>query len=149
MPLSHSAALDANRPASDVSSDRSRADVVRGLVLTTGERIWYVVQCIAFGAGYFAKVPTKKALSEAGLTHMTAAEQFWYVLQCIAFGAGYFAKVPTRKAVSDVGLLRMTDAGQFWYVLQCIAFGAGYFAKVPVKKAFSELAEIPKPAAAH
>ena len=25
--------------------------------LTTWERIWYVIQCIAFGAGYFAKIP--------------------------------------------------------------------------------------------
>jgi hypothetical protein len=71
--------------------------------LTAAEQFWYVLQCIAFGAGYFAKVPVKKALSEVGLAQMTGAEQFWYVLQCIAFGAGYFAKVPVKKALSEVG----------------------------------------------
>ena len=34
------------------------------LRLTAAEQFWYVLQCIAFGAGYFAKVPVKKALSE-------------------------------------------------------------------------------------
>jgi hypothetical protein len=77
--------------------------------LTAAEQFWYVLQCIAFGAGYFAKVPVKKALSEAGLAQMTGAEQFWYVLQCIAFGAGYFAKVPVKKALSE--LTSISDAG--------------------------------------
>jgi hypothetical protein len=53
-------------------------------------------------SGYFAKVPVKKALSEAGLAERTGAEQFWYVLQCIAFGAGYFAKVIHKKALSEM-----------------------------------------------
>jgi len=75
------------------------------LRLTAAEQFWYVLQCIAFGAGYFAKVPVKKALSEAGLAEMTGAEQFWYVLQCIAFGAGYFAKVPVKKALSELAQL--------------------------------------------
>src|SRR6266568_6930300 len=72
------------------------------LRLTAAEQFWYVLQCIAFGAGYFAKVPVKKALSEVGLAEMTGAEQFWYVLQCIAFGAGYFAKVPVKKALTEM-----------------------------------------------
>ena len=76
--------------------------VVGRLRLTAAERFWYVLQCITFGAGYFAKVPVKKALSEAGLAEMTGAEHFWYVLQCITFGAGYFAKVPVKKALSEV-----------------------------------------------
>jgi hypothetical protein len=76
--------------------------VVGRLRLTAAEQFWYVLQCIAFGAGYFAKVPVKKALSEVGLAEMTGAEHFWYVLQCIAFGAGYFAKVPVKKALSEV-----------------------------------------------
>jgi len=76
--------------------------MARTVRLTAAESFWYVVQCIAFGAGYFAKVPVKKALSEVGLVEMTGAEQFWYVLQCIAFGAGYFAKVPVKKALSEV-----------------------------------------------
>jgi hypothetical protein len=71
--------------------------------LTAAEQFWYVLQCIAFGAGYFAKVPVKKALSEIGLAEMTGAEQFWYVLQCVAFGAGYFAKVPVKKALTELG----------------------------------------------
>jgi hypothetical protein len=32
--------------------------------MTDAEQFWYVLQCIAFGAGYFAKIPHKKALSE-------------------------------------------------------------------------------------
>lgn len=28
------------------------------------QQFWYVLQCIALGAGYFAKLPTAKALSE-------------------------------------------------------------------------------------
>jgi hypothetical protein len=38
--------------------------VVRKTALTTWEGFWYVLQCIAFGAGYFAKIPTAKALTE-------------------------------------------------------------------------------------
>ena len=78
------------------------ATIARTVRLTAAESFWYVLQCIAFGAGYFAKVPVKKALSEVGLAQMTGAEQFWYVLQCIAFGAGYFAKVPVKKALSEM-----------------------------------------------
>ncbi len=32
--------------------------------LTGWEQFWYVVMCVFFGAGYFAKIPTAKALSE-------------------------------------------------------------------------------------
>ncbi len=36
-----------------------------GLASTTSaEQFWYYVQCVAFGAGYFSKVISKKALSE-------------------------------------------------------------------------------------
>ena len=61
--------------------------------------------CIAMGGMYFAKVPAKKALEEAGLAEMTAAEKFWYVLQCIFFGAGYFAKLPVKKALTEAAML--------------------------------------------
>jgi hypothetical protein len=71
---------------------------------TAAERFWYVLQCIAFGAGYLAKIPAKAALRDAGLVKLTGAEQFWYVLQCIAFGGGYFAKVITKKALSEVAI---------------------------------------------
>lgn len=70
--------------------------------LTAAEQFWYLLQCIAFGAGYLSKVPVKKALSEVGLAEMTSAEQFWYILECIAFGAGYFTKVPVKKALSEM-----------------------------------------------
>lgn len=80
------------------------ATIARAARLTAAESFWYVLQCIAFGAGYFAKVPVKKALSEVGLAEMTGAEQFWYVLQCIPFGAGYFAKIPVKKALSELAL---------------------------------------------
>lgn len=78
------------------------ATIARTVRLTAAESFWYVLQCIGFGAGYFAKVPVKKALAEAGLAELTGAEQVWYVLQCIAFGAGYFAKVPVKKALSEM-----------------------------------------------
>ena len=74
----------------------------RQLVLTTAEGFWYVLMCIGFGAGYFAKIPAKRALQDSGLAQMTAAESFWYVLMCIAFGGGYFAKIPVKKALSEM-----------------------------------------------
>jgi hypothetical protein len=74
----------------------------RATGLTAAGAFWYIVQCIAFGAGYFAKVPAKKALQDFGMAQMTAAEQFWYVLMCIGFGAGYFAKLPVAKALSEM-----------------------------------------------
>jgi hypothetical protein len=76
--------------------------------LTGAQQFWYVLQCIAFGAGYFAKIPAKKALADFGMAELTSAERFWYVLQCIAFGAGYFAKLPTAKALSEMPQFRST-----------------------------------------
>jgi hypothetical protein len=70
--------------------------------LTGAQQFWYVLQCIAFGAGYFSKIPAKKALADFGMAEMTGAEKFWYVLQCVAFGAGYFAKLPVAKALSEM-----------------------------------------------
>lgn len=70
--------------------------------LTAAEKFWYVLQNIGFGAGYFAKIPAKKALHEVGLAEFSGWEQFWYVLQCIAFGWGYFAKIPVKKALTEV-----------------------------------------------
>ncbi len=112
--------------------------VVR-LRLTGAEQFWYVMECIAFGTGYLAKVPMKKALKDAGLTEMTGAEGVWYIVLCIMFGAGYFAKIPVKKALNESGLTERTGAEQFWYVVQCILFGSGYFAKVPMKKALSDV----------
>jgi hypothetical protein len=40
--------------------------IVSKIRLTAAEQFWYVRQCIAFGAGYFANVPVKKALAELG-----------------------------------------------------------------------------------
>lgn len=71
--------------------------------LSTAEKFWYVLGCIAAGAYYFAKIPAKKAFVEAGLKNeLTSAEAFWYILMCIFFGAGYFAKVPVKKALSEL-----------------------------------------------
>jgi len=78
------------------------AAIIRMVRLTAAESFWYVLGCVWFGAMYLAKVPVKKALSEAGLVQLTSAEQFWYVLQCVAFGAGYLAKVPLKKALSEI-----------------------------------------------
>ena len=75
-----------------------------GVHLSAAASFWYILQCIAFGAGYLAKVPAKKALTEAGKAEMTAAEKFWYVVMCIGFGSGYFAKLPVKKALSEAWL---------------------------------------------
>lgn len=78
------------------------ASTIRKTALTTWEGIWYVFMCIAFAAGYFSKIPAKKALKDFGLTEMTGAEHFWYILTCIGFGAGYFARIPFAKALSEL-----------------------------------------------
>ncbi len=70
--------------------------------LTSMESFWYFLQCICFGAGYFAKIPTKKAMSERELVSMSAAESFWYVVLCLCFGLGYFQKVIVKKALSEI-----------------------------------------------
>jgi hypothetical protein len=77
-------------------------EFARKTALTTWEGVWYVLMCIGFAAGYFAKVPAKRALQDFGLVKMTSAEQFWYVLMCIGFGMGYFAKIPVAKALTEV-----------------------------------------------
>jgi hypothetical protein len=77
--------------------------------LTAAEKFWYVLMCIGFGAGYFAKIPSKKAMSDFGLCELTSAEAFWYILMCIAFGGGYFAKIPTAKALSELEQFRRGD----------------------------------------
>jgi hypothetical protein len=79
---------------------------VRKTGLTAAEKFWYVLGCIPFGAMYFAKIPSKKALADFGMAELTAAESFWYVLMCIPFGAGYFAKIPTAKAISELAQFR-------------------------------------------
>jgi hypothetical protein len=76
--------------------------LLRKTSLTAAEQFWYILMCIGFGAGYFAKIPAKKAMHDFGLAEMTAAEKFWYVLMCIPFGAGYFAKVPVAKAITEM-----------------------------------------------
>jgi hypothetical protein len=70
--------------------------------LTSAQQVWYTLQCIYFGMGYFAKIPAKKALEDYGMAQLTSAEQFWYTVQCVFFGAGYFAKLPTAKALSEM-----------------------------------------------
>lgn len=78
------------------------AQAIRKTAVTTWEGIWYVLMCIGFGAGYFAKIPAKKAMADFGLVEMTSAESFWYVIQCVMLGSGYFMKIPTAKALSEL-----------------------------------------------
>jgi hypothetical protein len=66
------------------------------------ETFWYYLQCLCFGAGYIAKIPMKKALSERNLVTMSAAENIWYVILCLCLGAGYFQKVIVKKALSEI-----------------------------------------------
>ena len=112
--------------------------------MTSGEKTWYTILCILCGAGYFAKLPTVKAISEtpqfvATGQGLTSAGRFWYLLGCLAYGANYFAKVSSKKALSDFSLAGLTSTEATWYTILCIAFGFGYFAKVPVAKAVSEM----------
>lgn len=69
--------------------------------LTSMEVFWYYLQCLFFGAGYFAKIPLKKAMSERELSAMTPAENIWYVLGCLCFGVSYFQKVIYKKALAE------------------------------------------------
>jgi hypothetical protein len=95
----------------DVPNGGSGAIVPGGrLQLTAAEKFWYILLCIDFGAGYIAKVPTKKALSDVGLVEMTSGENFWYLILCIWFGIGYLAKVPTKRALADAGRTKLTGA---------------------------------------
>jgi hypothetical protein len=94
-----------------VSADVGLVQRQRAFPLTGAEQFWYVLQCVALGAGYFGKVPMKKALSDISLARMTDAAQFWYVLQCVAFGAGYFAKVIHKKALSEMPHLPQLPQG--------------------------------------
>ncbi|WP_425831470.1 hypothetical protein [Streptomyces fractus] len=102
------------REAPDTSEE------VRGLfrvpAFTGAESFWHILGCIWFAAAYFAKIPSKKALSEYGLCEMTSAEKFWYVVQNICFGSGYLAKVPVKKALSEVrfGGGQPAQAQQSW-----------------------------------
>lgn len=130
--------VSGSEPIENVPQRPGVPATVPWLRLKPAEQFWYILHCIYFGAGYLAKVPTKKALADAGLGQMTAAEKFWYVIECLLIGAGYLAKVSVNKALRDAGLAESTGAEQFWYVLLCIYFGIGYLAKVPMKKALSD-----------
>ena len=121
-----------------VTSMVTRSVPVGKTALTAWEHIWYTLQCLALGIGYFAKIPAKKAFHDFGMGSMTRAEKFWYVLM---LGGGYFAKVPVAKALSELpGQRELTRWERFWYSVSCLYFGAGYFAKVHAKKALSDFA---------
>jgi hypothetical protein len=72
-----------------------------GKHLSGAERFWYVLMNVAMGAGYFAKIPVRKAAAEYGMAELTSWERFWYVLECVALGAGYFAKVTAKVALTE------------------------------------------------
>ena len=70
--------------------------------MTSGEKTWYTILCVLCGAGYFAKLPVAKAISEtpplaASGQGLTYAGRFWYLLGCLAYGANYFAKVCVQE----------------------------------------------------
>src|SRR5579862_6413287 len=75
LPDETAAAMRAHREG---YQQQPRASVPRKTGLTAAEMFWYVIGNIAFGAMYFAKIPSKKALSDFGMAEMTAAESFWY-----------------------------------------------------------------------
>jgi hypothetical protein len=79
---------------------------MRKVGMTACEGVGYFLQNLALGAGYFGKIPAKKAMSDFGLTQLSEAEEFWYSVECLAFGAGYFAKLPTAKALSELPQFR-------------------------------------------
>jgi len=93
--------------------------------LTAAGHFWYILSCIAFGAGYFTKIPAKKAMADFGLCRLTGAEAFWYVLMCIPFGAGYLAKVPTLKALSELHQFRAAPPARLAPHERAIAYGNG------------------------
>jgi len=70
-------------------------------LLSGAERFWWVIWNVAFGAGYLAKVPIRKAAAELGMGQLTGAERFWYRLECVAFGAGYFSKIIAKVALAQ------------------------------------------------
>ena len=83
----------------------TKGDSLNDKKMTGMETFWYYLQCLAVGAGYFAKIPMKKAMHERGLVaSMTPAESIWYVLLCLCFGLGYFQKVIVKKALSEASL---------------------------------------------
>ena len=96
-------------PCTSASFRPRRAMSELGLAeMTSAEQTWYTILCILCGAGYFAKLPTMKAISETppfvvSGQGLTSAGRFWYLLGCLAYGANYFAKVSAKKALSDFG----------------------------------------------
>jgi hypothetical protein len=77
-------------------------NIIRKTALTSAEGFWYIVQCVAFGIGYFYKIPIKKAFEDFGMGELTSAEHFWYVMMNIGFGHAYFLKVISSKAISEL-----------------------------------------------
>lgn len=99
------------------------------------EPFWYILGCIAFGAAYFAKLPTKKAACEIvselqldgqGASQgyvMSGAATFWYYLMCIPFGGAYFAKVYAKKALWEVTGMVQASSGDYGLAISRALFG--------------------------
>ena len=104
--------------------------IYRKYKMKSAETFSYVLQCLAFGSGYFAKVIVKKAMSEASAVELTGAEKFWYVLQCLAFGSGYFAKVIVKKAMSEVGPQRQARRRVFGTSFSALHLGLDIFQRL-------------------
>ena len=71
--------------------------------MTAAERFWYIIENIALGAGYFAKLPAAKALDEVyGTERVKGWARFWYVLfNILPPGGMYLAKVPVKRALEQ------------------------------------------------
>lgn len=64
-------------------------------------RFWYYLGNVFLAASYFAKIPARRALEQAGVGRLTGAERFWYVIENIPLGAGYFAKIIVARAIAQ------------------------------------------------
>lgn len=106
-----SGARDAPAPSLRAALPRSPNMGSRWLVLKAAERLWEVVQCRWFEAGYVSKLPTRRALCDAGVVQMTSAENFWYVLECIDLRAGYLARAIHKMALSEAPERLLPNSG--------------------------------------
>jgi hypothetical protein len=114
-----------------------RAPIGKQYGLQGAEPFWYILGCIAFGAAYFAKIPSRKAaceiVSELQLDghgpsrgySLTSAQAFWYVLMCIPFGGAYFAKVSAKKAMWEVVALVQATPGDHTAAIGRALLGPG------------------------
>jgi len=67
-----------------------------GYALNGWESLWYILMCLAFGAGYFAKVWVKKSLWEiVNMMRAAPADQIQALTRALT-GTGPAAQYPQR-----------------------------------------------------